>query len=114
MTHDIFQEMAKRFAEQGQTIKKISSKSAILFSVHPFLESFLGWNQGTLSHFTLLDCLPLVDISEEEIVSGSKKLRSVISEAIDAMKSEEEHIQELKRKSLSITTKKNQMVWFDK
>jgi hypothetical protein len=107
----MFQEWAKRFAEQGRIIEEIHSKSAILFSVHPFLESFLGWDRATLSHFTVLDCLPLTELSEADVVSGSPKLRVAIREAISAMKLEEEHISSLKNKQSIKNNKKNQMEW---
>ncbi|HXP98183.1 MAG TPA: hypothetical protein VN809_15830 [Telmatospirillum sp.] len=111
MTSAIFQEWAKGFAEQGRVIKQINSKASILFSVHPFLESFLGWDSATLSHFTVLDCVPLADLSEAEILSGSAKLRGVIQEAIAALEVEEEHVSALRKKELARNAKKNQMEW---
>ena len=107
MTDVIFQALAKSFAEQGRAIERIKVRSAILFNVRPYSESFLGWDKATLSHFTVFDCLPLAEVSKEEILSGSDKLKGAICEAIDAMKIEEAHVSKLKKKALS----HNQMIW---
>jgi hypothetical protein len=111
MTSVIFQEWAKRFAEQGRVIKQIHSKSSIMFSVHPFLESFLGWDSKTLSHFTVLDCVPLADVSEAEVFSGGAKVRVAVREAVAALKLEEEKVSALKKKSEEKKRKNGQMEW---
>jgi hypothetical protein len=111
MTDVIFREFAKRFEEQGCTIERISSGPVMLFNIGPFTESFLGWNKVNLSHFTVLDCIPLAELSEEEILSGSPKLKSVIIEAVKALKIEEENMKILKKRSLVLSAEKHQMIW---
>ncbi len=111
MTDVIFKKMAKIFEDNGRVIEKIYSKSSILFSISPFSGSFLGWDRVTLSHFTLFDCIPLADLSEDELDSGSKKIHFIVREAIEALKIEETNMKRLKRRSLFVTHKPNQMLW---
>jgi len=111
MTDVIFRELAKRFEEQGCTIERIRSGPVMLFNVGSFTESFLGWNKVNLSHFTVLDCIPLADLSEEEILSGSQKFKNIIIEAVEALKIEEENMKLLKKRSLSLSNEKRQMIW---
>jgi hypothetical protein len=112
MTDVIFHELINRFEEQGRSIEKISSASELLFVINPFTESFLGWDNVTLSHFTLLDCVPLAELSEEEIRSGSQKLRNVINQAIEALKIEETNMKRLKQRALVLATENSQMSWY--
>jgi hypothetical protein len=53
----------------------------------------------------------LADLSEDEILSGNKKIKSIIGEAINAIRIEDDRMKALKMRALAITTEKKQMLW---
>ncbi|MTJ82783.1 MAG: hypothetical protein F8N37_17485 [Telmatospirillum sp.] len=112
MSDQIFEEFERSFAGHGRPITRIRSRSGVLFSVHPFHESFLGWEGEILAQYTVWESLPLVELSEKDILSGGGRLQNAIREAVDAMHVEEARISAVKARCSKKNGKKNQMEWW--
>jgi hypothetical protein len=104
-------ELARAFAENGNYIERIPSSSAFLFSVFPFSESFLGWDRVRLSHFTVWDCLPIVELKESDVLSGGRAVKTAVQEAVAALQGEEDRVAAWKSKHRMSPPRNGQMEW---
>jgi hypothetical protein len=107
----IFTQLSSEFFKHGHVITRISYGDDLLFWVKPFTESFLGWIEPTLSHFTIFDDLPLADLTKQDILSDGEKLQHVVSLAIDEVHKEEIRMKMLLDKTGVTATPAVPMVW---